>query len=69
MEDFMNYTFDGKNYIANDGYIFKNKLNEMTAIIMRLSEYDSIDNYDVIVKPVEQTEEVEVDNYDNGNNV
>ena len=53
-EDNMNYTVKDELYIANEGYVFKNKFNDYTCSIMKLANTDSIDNYEVIEKPIEE---------------
>lgn len=54
----MNYTIleDGT-YLANDGYVFQNKINKYIFKGMKLGENDSIDNYDIIEEPKEIIEE------------
>lgn len=46
-----NYTFNGKCYIANEGYQFVNKETGYSSIMMYLAENDSIDNYEIQAKP------------------
>lgn len=53
----MNYTVKDELYIANEGYVFKNKFNDYTCSIMKLANTDSIDNYEVIEEPVEEITE------------
>lgn len=53
----MNYTVKDELYIANEGYVFKNKFNDYTCSIMKLANTDSINNYEVIEKPVEEITE------------
>lgn len=56
----MNYTVDGKNYIANEGYVFISKTTGIISKKLRLPKPDLIDNYDVITEPiVEEIEEME----------
>lgn len=50
----MNYTIKDDLYEANEGYVFKNKFNGYTCSIMKLANTDSIDNYEVIEKPIEE---------------
>ena len=50
----MNYKVENELYIANEGYVFKNKFNDYMCSIMKLAKSDSIDNYEVIEKPVEE---------------
>ena len=50
----MNYKVENELYIANEGYVFKNKFNDYMCSIMKLAKSDSIDNYEVIEKPVEK---------------
>ena len=50
----MNYTIKDNLYEANEGYVFKNKFNGYTCSIMKLANTDSIDNYEVIEKPIEE---------------
>lgn len=60
----MNYTIKDDLYEANEGYVFKNKFNDYMCSIMKLANTDSIDNYEVIEKPVEE-EVVEEENLEN----
>jgi hypothetical protein len=53
----MNYTVDGKNYIANEGYVFISKTTGIISKKLRLRKPDLLKNYDVIPEPV--TEEIE----------
>lgn len=53
----MNYTVDGKNYIASEGYVFISKTTGIISKKLRLRKSDLLKNYDVIPEPV--TEEVE----------
>lgn len=53
----MNYTIENDLYKANEGYIFRNKNNWYTCSIMKLANTDSIDNYEVIEKPIEEITE------------
>lgn len=57
----MNYTVNGKNYTADDGYVFCNKNTGGIYKKLRLAKNDSIDNYEVIPEPVieEENEETE----------
>lgn len=58
----MNYTINGKNYIADEGYVFQHKEKGGVYKKLRLTKNDSIDNYDVITEPViEEPEEEETD--------
>ena len=50
----MNYTIKDNLYEANEGYIFRNKDNGYTCSIMKLANTDSIENYEVIEKPIEE---------------
>ena len=50
----MNYTIKDDLYEANEGYIFRNKDNGYTCSIMKLANTDSIENYEVIEKPIEE---------------
>ena len=50
----MNYTIKDNLYEANEGYIFRNKDNGYTCSIMKLANADSIENYEVIEKPIEE---------------
>ena len=56
----MNYTVDGKNYIASEGYVFISKITGIISKTLRLPKPELIDNYDVIPEPV--TEEIEETN-------
>ena len=53
----MNYTVDGKNYIANEGYVFISKITGIISKKLRLPKPELIDNYDVIPEPIEEIEE------------
>lgn len=56
----MNYTVDGNNYIANEGYVFVSKITGIMAKEIRFARPEFIDNYDVIPEPiVEETEMTE----------
>ena len=50
----MNYTIKDDLYEANEGYVFKNKFNDYMCSIMKLANTDSIENYEVIEKPIEE---------------
>lgn len=50
----MNYTIKDDLYEANEGYVFKNKFNDYICSIMKLANTDSIENYEVIEKPIEE---------------
>ena len=50
----MNYTIKDDLYEANEGYVFKNKFNGYMCSIMKLANTDSIENYEVIEKPIEE---------------
>lgn len=54
----MNYTVNGKNYIADDGYVFRSKATGTLFKKLRLVRNDIIDNYDVIPEPAPQEEEI-----------
>ena len=60
----MNYKVENELYIANEGYVFKNKFNDYMCSIMKLAKSDSIDNYEVIEEPVEK-EIAEEENLEN----
>lgn len=60
----MNYTIKDNLYEANEGYAFRNKDNGYTCSIMKLANTDSIENYEVIEKPVEE-EIAEEENLEN----
>ena len=49
----MNYTIKDDLYEANEGDVFKNKFNDYMCSIMKLANTDSIENYEVIEKPIE----------------
>lgn len=53
----MNYTVDGKNYIADDGYVFISKTTGIMSKKLRLRKPEMLDNYDVIPEPIEEVEE------------
>ena len=50
----MNYTINGKNYIADEGYVFQHKEKGGIYKKLRLTKNDSIDNYNVIIEPEEE---------------
>lgn len=50
----MNYTIKDDLYEANEGYVFKNKFNDYICSVMKLANSDSIENYDVVEKPIEE---------------
>ena len=60
----MNYKVENELYIANEGYVFKNKFNDYMCSIMKLAKSDSIENYEVIEEPVEE-EIAEEENLEN----
>ena len=62
----MNYTVNGKNYVAAEGYVFQHKEKGGIYKKLRLAKNDSIENYDVIPEPVieEEPEEVTEDDSD-----
>lgn len=60
----MNYTVNGKNYTADDGYVFQHKEKGGIYKKLRLSKNDTIDNYDVIVEPVLPEETDDTDSSD-----
>ena len=61
----MNYTIkDNNTYEANEDYVFENKITNTIAKGVRLGVNDSIDNYEIIEKPVEE-EIVEEENLEN----
>lgn len=53
----MNYTVNGKNYTADDGYVFCHKESGACFKKLRLARNDTIENYDVITEPASQEEE------------
>ncbi len=58
----MNYTVSGKNYIADEGYVFQHKEKGGIYKKLRLSKNDSIENYEIIAEPVvNEAEEEETD--------
>lgn len=61
----MNYTVNGKNYTADDGFVFCHKTTGGIYKKLRLTKNDNIDNYDVIPEPVveeePETEETETE--------
>ena len=50
----MNYKIENETYIANDGYVFKNKITGSTAKGLTLGINDSIENYEIIEEPIEE---------------
>lgn len=59
----MKYKIENDTYIANEGYVFKNKITNTIAKGLRLGVNDSIDNYEVIEKPIEEI--IEEENLEN----
>lgn len=57
----MSYTVDGKNYVANEGYVFISKATGIISKKLRLKDASLLDNYDVIEEPVIEDAEPEVD--------
>ena len=55
----MNYTVNGKNYVADEGYVFQHKEKGGLYKKLRLTKNDSIENYDVIPEPVSEEENEE----------
>ena len=53
----MNYKIENELYIANEGFVFKNKFNDYMCSIMKLANTDSIENYEIIEEPVEEITE------------
>lgn len=48
----MNYTVNGRNYIANEGYVFISKTTGIISKKLRLRKPEMLDNYEVIPEPV-----------------
>lgn len=65
----MNYIFDGKNYIANDGYVFEHKITQYLCKCFRKTKFNSIDNYNVIKEPLSPVSEEEPFEYEKEENV
>lgn len=63
----MNYTVNGRNYIANEGYVFISKTTGIISKKLRLRKPELLENYDVIIEPI--TEEVEAPVEETDNNV
>lgn len=58
----MNYTVNGKNYIADDGYVFQHKEKGGIYKKLRLSKNDSIDNYNIMTEPeIEENDDSQSD--------
>ncbi len=55
----MNYTINGKNYIADDGYVFQHKETDGIYKKLRLAKNDSIENYNIIIEPVQEEQEID----------
>lgn len=60
----MNYTIQGRNYIADEGFVFQSKKTGIISKVLRLRSPEMLDNYDVIPEPVpepipEETEQEE----------
>lgn len=53
----MNHKIENETYIANDGYVFKNKTTGSIAKGLTLGVNDTIENYEIIEEPI--LEEVE----------
>ena len=50
----MNYKIENDTYIANDGYVFRNKINKDICKGLTLGVNDIIENYEVIEEPIEE---------------
>lgn len=50
----MKCKIENDTYIANEGYVFKNKITNTIAKGLRLGVNDSIENYEIIEKPIEE---------------
>ena len=48
----MNYKIENETYIANDGYVFKNKATGSIAKGLTLGVNDTIENYEIIEEPI-----------------
>lgn len=57
----MNYTIDGKYYVADEGYVFISKATGIISKKLRLKDASLLDNYDVIEEPEVEDAEPEVD--------
>jgi hypothetical protein len=55
----MNYTVNGKNYVADDGYVFQSKTTGILSKKLRLSSPDILNNYDIIPEPIPEEPEQE----------
>lgn len=53
----MHYTIVNNTYIANDGYVFKNKINNDICKGLKLGINDKIENYEVIEEIVDEITE------------
>lgn len=50
----MKYKIEKETYIADDGYVFKNKTTNSIAKGLTLGINDTIENYEVIEEPIEE---------------
>lgn len=53
----MNYKVKNNTYIAENGYVFKNKINNNTCKGLKLGINDTIENYEIVEEPEEETNE------------
>ena len=53
----MNYTVNGRNYVANEGYVFISKITGIISKKLRLRNPELLENYDVIPEPIIEEEE------------
>lgn len=55
----MNYKIKNNTYIAEDGYVFKNKINNNTCKGLKLGINDKIENYEVIEEIEDEITEIQ----------
>lgn len=58
----MNYKIKNNTYIADDGYVFKNKTNNDTCKGLKLGINDTIENYEIIEEFEEEKNEENIEN-------
>lgn len=61
----MNYTVNGRNYTANDGYVFISKNTGIISKKLRLRNPELLENYDIIIEPIVEEVEAPVEETDN----
>ena len=51
----VNYTVNGKNYTANDGFVFQSKRTGILSKVLRLKNPEMIENFEIIPEPVPES--------------